>query len=319
MTREAGDRHAVIPITVRFVAGNQTKNFYLETIVKNFTITTTGRLAACLLLSYRTPAHLVRHLVPRGLDLVTRGGFAFWNVVACRVEAMRPAGLPACCGVSYNHVGYRLHVQARADNGAAPLRGLYFVRSDADSALVGGLGNLLSDFHFHPADVELSSDKGVLTLAVQGHDEEHDPRDGEGLGDAADAIVRVAVDGAGDGSSPLAPPPGSPCQSAADAERVLKYAPLGLSVDLDGRYVKLAEVLRDEAAWSEKPVRVIESHFRFFDRLGLGREDVQLERATRVAPIDYRWKLGRRIALLSNPVPPVTGHIRPAQPARAAA
>src|SRR5258705_13594760 len=131
----------------------------------NLNLTAAGRLSECLLLSYRTPAESVRRLVPPGLELVTRGPFAFWNVVACTVDRMRPAGLPGCCGVSYHHVAYRLHVQAHAGNGEGTLRGLYFVRSDADSGLVGRLGNLFTDFRFHPADVELSSRDGVLTLA----------------------------------------------------------------------------------------------------------------------------------------------------------
>ena len=87
--------------------------------MKNFTISAVGRLSDCLLLSYRTPADAVRQLLPRGLELVTRGPFAFWNVVACRVDGMRLAGLPASCGVSYSHVAYRLHVQARTGNGGA--------------------------------------------------------------------------------------------------------------------------------------------------------------------------------------------------------
>jgi hypothetical protein len=282
----------------------------------NLNLSTAGRLSECLLLSYRAPAESVRHLVPRGLDLVTRGGFAFWNVVACTVQNMRPAWMPEWCGVSYHHVAYRLHVQARTATGDGTLRGLYFVRSDADSALVGRLGNLLTDFQFHPARVELSTRDGVLTVAVQERGETPDPRDGEPAGAAGDAIARVMVDGNVDAAT-LAD--GSPFASVAEAERVLRYAPLGLSVDLDGRYLKLAEVVRDEAAWSERPVRVLESHFRFFDALGLEKSDVQLERATRVAPIEYRWRLGRRAALATAPHAPVADTIAPPRPARAAA
>jgi hypothetical protein len=282
----------------------------------NLNLTAAGRLSECLLLSYRTPADSVRHLLPRGLELVTRGGYAFWNVVACTVEHMRPALLPACCGVTYHHVAYRLHVQARTATGDGTLRGLYFVRSDADSGLVGRLGNLFTDFRFRPAAVELSSRDGVLTVAVQGRGGAPDPRDGEPAGDPGDAIARVTVDGNADAGFIA---PGSPFASVAEAERILRYVPLAMSVDLDGRYLKLAEVVRDDAAWRERPVRVLESHFRFFDALGLPASDVQLERATRVDPINYRWKLGRRVALATAPATPLPGKISPARPARAAA
>jgi len=271
-----------------------------------------GRLSECLLLSYRTPARSVRHLVPKGMDLVTRDGWAFWSVLACRVEGLRPTGTPACLGVSYHHVAYRLHVKARAATGETQ-RGLYFVRSDADSNRVVRFGNLLTHFRLHPAAVELSlaaRDGGdVLTLAVSGRDEDA----------ANDALVRV-VTGAGAGAvgaaTGFAAAPGSPFGSAAEADEFLKYAPLALAPDLDGRYFELAEVVRDESKWRERPVRVIEAHFNFLRRLG--QDELHLERATRVDPVDYRWRLGRRVAV-ALPGSPVPTERTPARPVRAAA
>ena len=288
--------------------------------MKNFTINTTGRLNECLLLAYRTPEHKVRHLLPHGLELLTRDGFAFWNVVACTVQDMRPALLPARLGVSYHHVAYRLYVQARVEGQVDPVRGLYFVRSDADSALVGRMGNVLSAFRFHPAEVEISNGNSVLTVSVRGGEAEPDARCGEPGAAPGDAIVRVAADGVPVEAS-LAQ--GSPFQSVADAERFLKYPPLGLSVDLDGKYLKLAEAIRDEAKWTETPARVIESRLRFFEALGLTSREVKLERASRVAPIDYRWRLGKRLPLAKTPAPaaPVARreNTAPQRPSRAAA
>jgi hypothetical protein len=274
-------------------------------------ITMNGRLSECLLLSYRTPASSVRQLIPRGLDLVTRDRWAFWNVVACHVEHMRPAGVPACLGISYNHVAYRLHVRARTLAGDT-LRGLYFVRSDADSALVGHFGNLLTDFHFHSADVELSHAAhggagDVLTIAVQGSNA------GDDAGANADALVRIATSS---GIAPAAPAAGSPFATAAEADQFLKYCPLGLSVDLDGRYLQLAEVVRDESAWRERPVRILEAHWKFFEQLG--QDDLHLERATRVDPLEYRWRLGHREALALSETP-APGTFPSASPARTAA
>ena len=268
-----------------------------------------GRLSECLLLSYRTPTRSVRDLVPKGIDLVTRDGWAFWSVVACRVEGLRPAGTPACLGVSYHHVAYRLHVKARAATGET-LRGLYFVRSDADSNRVVRFGNLLTHFRLHPADVELSlaarDGGGVLTLAVSGR---HD--------DAAnDALVRVATGAGAAGSASTAAAPGSPFASAAEADEFLKYAPLALAPDLDGRYFELAEVVRDETKWRERPVRVIEAHFSFLRRLG--QDELHVERASRVGPIDYGWRLGRRVAV-ALPGSPIPTERTPARPVRAAA
>jgi hypothetical protein len=138
-------------------------------------ITMTGRLSSCVLLSYRTPAAHVRHLVPPPLELVTRGPWAFWNVVACRVERMRPRGAPRWAGVCYHHVAYRLLVRAP---GLGPdgrdLEGLYFVRSDADHSLITRGGNVASDFQFHRAEIDLRDETligGDLELHVVGRRE----------------------------------------------------------------------------------------------------------------------------------------------------
>jgi hypothetical protein len=269
-----------------------------------------GRLSECLLLSYRTPARTVRDLVPPCMELVTRDGWAFWNVVACTVENMRPAGVPRRLGVSYHHVAYRLLVRAKTADGAT-LRGLYFVRSDADSRLVSEFGNAMTDFRFHPATVELSraDDNGseLLTVSVRGTGQ-----DGKG-----DALARVlAPRGDANVAADPMPPLGSPFHSAEEAAEFLKYCPLGLSVDLDGRYLRLAEVVRDEKAWRERPVRVIEAHWPFLR--ALGQDQLHLERATRVAPIDYKWRLGRKAAVAPlTAVPPAPR--RTESPARAAA
>jgi hypothetical protein len=116
------------------------------------TFTMAGHLSECVLLAYRTPAESVKHLVPPPLELLTNQQWAFWNIVLCRIDRMRPAGFPRFTGLSYHHVAYRLYVQARTR--AEVITGLYFVRSDADSRVVTRLGNLLSAFHFHPGKID---------------------------------------------------------------------------------------------------------------------------------------------------------------------
>ena len=106
-----------------------------------------GRITDCVLLAYRVPAERVSHLVPGGLELVTWGRWAFWNVVACRVEAMRPTGFPHLLGSTYYHVAYRLYV--RAQTPGETIEGLYFVHSDADKLGLCIMGNRATDFRFH--------------------------------------------------------------------------------------------------------------------------------------------------------------------------
>ena len=53
----------------------------------------------------------------------------------------------------------------------------------------------------------------------------------------------------------------------------------------------LAEVFRNESEWHESPLTVRAARFQFLERFG----PHQLELATQVAPLDYRWRLGNRI------------------------
>lgn len=239
------------------------------------TLTMVGRITDCILLAYRTPATNVRHLLPRPMELMTRDGFAFWNIVACRVEAMRPSGVPPWLGMCYLHVAYRLYVHAPLDDGST-VDGLYFVRSDADRWPVSVAGNLFTEFRFHRADIELTTSPDRFGLSVRNSD-------------VADASLRTVAFDRHElrGDSIFA--------SVDDAMRVLKYRPLALSSDADGKQLKLAEVFRDESRWRESPVRVIDARWGFLQHLR--QSEAHLELATGVDPIDYRWRLGRRLPL----------------------
>lgn len=233
----------------------------------------TGRISACVLLAYRTPKRAVEHLVPPGLELVSQGDWAFWNVVASRIEAMRPNGLPAWCGMSYNHVAYRLYVRARGTS--VPVEGLFFVRSDADNALISSTGNLLSDFRFHLSQIAFGATTDEVNLKV------HSP----------EAPAELYAHPVADENAVSFE---SPCfRSRAEAAYFLKYRPIGLAPSARG--LRLAEVFRNESEWCESPLTVRSARFQFLEQFGAH----QLELATQVAPLDYRWRLGNRIKIIA--------------------
>src|SRR5438552_13314710 len=63
------------------------------------------------------------------------------------MSRMRPAFLPEAFGVTYNQVVYRAVVTCGAE------RGVTFLRSDADSAVMVAGGNALTFFRFNEAEV----------------------------------------------------------------------------------------------------------------------------------------------------------------------
>jgi uncharacterized protein YqjF (DUF2071 family) len=243
----------------------------------------TGRVTDCVQLTYRTPSETVRSLLPEGLELVTRGPWAFWNVLACRVEKARPTGVPAFCGLTYRHVAYRLLVRAMNER-AEVVRGFYFVRSDADARTVTTLGNRLSDFRLNPASIALDAGDCGVCLSVR----ETAYAQGETALEVAHAPARLS--------------PGSCFPTLDDARRFARHAPDGLAVvEHDGgRLLRTTRVTRNEQAWGETPVVVRRAEFGYFDALGQ-TELVQLEWACRLGAMDVHWQFGETVGLLTQP------------------
>jgi hypothetical protein len=231
-----------------------------------------GRIDECFLLSYAIDPRHARALVPAGLDPITCRGAAFFNIVVCHVDRMRPRFTPPALGVTCWQVAYRVQVRAQQTDGAS-IEGLYFLRSDVDHRLFGALGNRMTDFRFHAADVQFSPEGEEWRLRVIDPSRE---------GDATLRMQRKSTD---------CLMPDSPFSSVEERERVLKYAPFGLSVSNSGRSVRVAEVIRNEALWTETPVEVVAAEWMY--ALTLAVHGMHLVRATRVAAIDYVWRIGR--------------------------
>ena len=219
-----------------------------------------GTLERCWLFTYRMPVQEARPLVPAPLQLVTHNGEALWNLVVCRVEEMRPRGIPAAFGLSYWHVGYRLHVRH------GDVEGLYFVRSDCDSALMSLAGNFMTDYNFHTAGVEVSETDARVHISVR----------------SADAPAEILLDRA----APPALPDESSFSSLPEAIAALKTKPFGLSVDARGR-VRIVKIIRNESAWKSRAVKMILDHWAF-----LSGRPVRPELCLEVDPIAYQWNRG---------------------------
>jgi Uncharacterized conserved protein (COG2071) len=228
--------------------------------------TVRGRLRRCWLFVYRTPAKSARALLPPQLELVTRVGFAFWNIVVCEISGLRPALLPAAVGLDYWHVAYRLHVRAHTAAGVS-IEGLHFLRSDCDRTLVALAGNFVTDFRFHRATVAVSEVPSGITGQIRARG-----------GDGEFRLGREA---------PSRPAAGSPFASLEEAAEWLKYKPFGIS-PCGERAINVVRVARDEAAWRSRLVTVQKALWEFLEPY-----ETALEICYEVAPIDYRWERGR--------------------------
>lgn len=226
-----------------------------------------GTIDRCWLFTFQSPADEIRALLPSHVELVTHHGCGFYNAVVCHVSRMRPHPLPALVGKSYWHVAYRTYVRFYAESGET-IEGLYFFRSDCDSKLMTWGGNLLTDFCFHNAGIEVVEDDNRVEISV----------------DAAGAAVDVAMDR---NRAPQVPAD-SVFASLEEAAAFLKYHPAGIAVD-DAGNANVVHINRNEADWKYRLVTVTESCWEFFSGSS-ARPEICYE----VEPIVYLWNRGRR-------------------------
>lgn len=229
-------------------------------------LTMVGKLDRCWLFTYRTPVEQVRKLLPYPLELVTHANYAFWNVVVCHVNAMRPKHFPAFVGVDYWHLAYRLYARFPLAQGKT-IEGLYFVRSECDHRLMALAGNLLTNFRFHLARLSVKQDQEELEIRLESPD--------------APACARLLPG--------LAPEynPHSAFASLEEAAIFLKYKSYGISVEKSGK-INVVHITRDEAAWRSRLVRVVAANWAFFHH-----QEIAPEICYEVEPIFYQWDRGR--------------------------
>jgi Uncharacterized conserved protein (COG2071) len=118
----------------------------------------------CLLANYAIAPEALAAVLPAPLVPDLAGGQAWLSVVIADMWRMRPAGIPAALGVSYQQVVYRAVVRCGRS------RGVYFLRSDSDSPVMNVGGNLLSFFRFHRATVAWTRDPDRQRVTVASTD-----------------------------------------------------------------------------------------------------------------------------------------------------
>ena len=224
-----------------------------------------GTLSKCWLFTFQTPKQCAVALLPPQLQPVEHQDYAFWNVVVCRVRDMRPKLSPLPLGVTYWHVAYRLYVRCKTHSGEE-IEGLYFLRSDCDNAMMSFTGNLLTDFKFNKASVNVSLRERTTEIAISAPN--------------GDAYARI-------GDSPPALPEYSAFGSLDEAKQFLKYKPNGISIAADGA-ANIVHIVRDETAWTSRLVTVESARWSYLED-----KNVKPEICYELEPIFYQWNRAR--------------------------
>lgn len=226
-------------------------------------------------LTYAIPAHILRPLLPPGLELETVGEDGFVAVALVQTRNLRPAGCPRALGQDFFLAGYRIFTRLRTSNGRR-LRGLRILRSDTDKLRMTACGNLLTRYNYHRCRVRLDGEAGELHVVV------------------------TTADGGGDLDLRVRPfdqrlPPSSPFHSIREAHRFA--GPLPFTFDYEPETHSMIAIEARRVHWKPAPIGVDVRRAGFFEQPAFAGCSPRLAAAFRVEHVDYRWRKGVRHAI----------------------
>jgi hypothetical protein len=220
-------------------------------------------------LTFAVPREQLQHLIPECLELDTfEDKWAFLAVAMVQTKALRPKGFPRRFGNDFFLIGYRVFVRFTNQAGRH-LRGLYILRSETDRKKMEFLGNMFTHYHYSTTDIHQKLGNGCVEISS----------------DQSDFCIRIDDDATAD--IPL--PAGSPFADWKEARRFAGPLPFTFTYNPDDKEVLIIEGVREN--WKPAPVRVIEQHISFIERMKLS--DVRLANAFVIRDIPYYWKKGK--------------------------
>lgn len=108
-----------------------------------------------LVLTYALPMKFLQSIITPGLTLDTFEDYGFIAIAMVQTKQLRPTFLPAWTGRDFFLTGYRIFTRYQT-SGGKNLRGLQILRSDTDKIMMVKGGNLMTGYHYSPANIEVS-------------------------------------------------------------------------------------------------------------------------------------------------------------------
>jgi Uncharacterized conserved protein (COG2071) len=243
-------------------------------LLKRHGIPIKAHLEASLVLAYAVPEEVLKPLLAPGLQLDTYRGFGFLAIAMVETRDLRPAFLPAVCGLNFFLAGYRIFTRYRTPAGRT-LRGLRILRSDTNRRSMRVFGNLLTHYGYERSlcgvrrtestyGVEIRSPRGRADLQVE-------------------ANIR---------DEPESPPPGSPFPDLREAR---KFAgPLPFTFDYERQTHSIIRVEGVRREWNPRPVSVKVQRNTFLEGEAFRSAGATLANAFYLENVPYSWKPGIR-------------------------
>jgi len=222
-----------------------------------------------LVLTFAIPKEQIEHLIPECLELDTfNNRWAFVAVALVQTKDLRPKGFPKILGNDFFLIGYRVFV--RFTNAAGKhMRGLYILKSETNKKKMELFGNIFTHYNYTTTDIKTHVENDVMGISSRQSD------------------FHVSIEEKNDDDIPL--PAQSPFSDWKEARRFAGPLPFTFTYDRQKKEVLIIEGVREN--WKPMPVKVIEYHFSFIDKLKV--TDAKLANAFMIRNIPYYWKKGK--------------------------
>lgn len=130
-------------------------------LLKKIPISYLGELHQVKLINFSVEREEVEPYVPWKIKIRDFGSRAIISMVNVELKNMHPTFLPESMHFGYRHIGFRLLIDDRQWNDGV-YKGIYFIRSFTDNALIAQGGQLMTDYNLEKAEIICTKD--LLTL-----------------------------------------------------------------------------------------------------------------------------------------------------------
>ncbi|MBM3833014.1 MAG: hypothetical protein FJ403_07035 [Verrucomicrobia bacterium] len=233
----------------------------------------TAHFRHSLVLTYAFRRAALEPLLPPGLILDAHGDFGFVAIALVQALSLRPSFCPRFLGANFILTGYRIFARYRTAAGRT-LRGLRILRSDTNKKTMAQFGNLLTNYHYRLARINLAEAGPCLEANIETPNAEAD----------LNVIANLAV-------APVLPE-GSPFASLQQARLFAGPLPFTFDYEPETHSIVMIEGVREH--WKPRPVAVCVRKATFFDHPPFGNEKPILANAFYVGNIPYHWGRGVR-------------------------
>lgn len=240
-----------------------------------------GLIRRRLLVNFRVDAEVMQRFLPAPFRPKLHRGFAIAGICLIRLEQIRPAGLPAFCGITSENAAHRVAVLWEEPNGAMR-EGVFIPRRDTSLWLNHLAGGRLFPGEHHLADFDVVDDGAQIAMSIRA-------RDG-----GMSVRLRATEDDALPGSSCFA--------SLAESSAFFEGGGVGFSVTRD--CCRLDGIRLETEGWKVRPLTIetVESSF-FEDESVFPAGSVTFDHALIMRDMPHEWHEmpDMRIELASQP------------------